>query len=173
MKKTITVTIRLYEDEFATLEEESRKNNMTVNSLGRQIISKHVAWHRYAKDLGYICISKDLMKILFTNNNVLIQTNETGYNTLKNTILMMYGEINISYLLSTFDIWLSASNISFRHTTDFSIEKYVISHSIGENFSSYLDLSLNALLNEIGYTIVNKKIHENSIAFEISKGDNI
>ena len=171
MEKTSIISIRVYENEKRMLLEESRKNNMTINSLGRQIISKHIEWHRYSKDLGYTCITKNLMKTLLTNNNETTNHISTdGYNTLKNTISMMYGEINISNLLTVFDIWLSASNISFRHFTDFNTEKYAINHNMGKSFSMYLNSSLNSILNELEYTIINNKIDENCTTFEISKG---
>lgn len=171
MEKTSIISIRVYNDEKKILMEESQKNNMTVNSLGRQIISKYIEWHRYTKDMGYTSITKSLLQTLFKKENdaTIKIISILTHNTLKSTVLFMYGEFNLSNVLSVLDIWLGACNISFRHFTDFHIEKYVITHNMGGNFSRYLDMSLNSILNEVGHTTKNQINDESHITFEIER----
>lgn len=171
MEKTRILSIRVYEDERNHLITESQKNNITINSLGRQIISKHITWHRHAKDMGYTCVTKSLLESLFKNadKNTINDISENAYTTLKNTILFMHGEINIQNILSVLDTWLSVGNISFRHFTDFHIEKYIISHNMGKRFSEYIEMSINSVLGEAGYTIRNQILDELHITFEIER----
>jgi len=171
MNKTSILSIRIYEDEKNRLLAESQTKNMTVNSLGRQIISKHIAWHRHTKDMGYTCVTKSLLKTLFANTdtNIMNEITANTHTTLKNTVLFIHGEINIGNVLSVLDIWLSACNVSFRHFTDFHIEKYVVTHNMGKRFSEYIDVSLNSVLNEIRYITSNKTIEESRIIFEIER----
>ena len=93
------------------------------------------------------------------------------HNTLKNTVLFIHGEINLSNILSVLDIWLNTCNIPFRHFTDFHIEKYVITHNMGKRFSVYLDVSINSVLNEIRYATNNKIVDESRITFEIERNE--
>ena len=171
MEKTGIVSIRIYENEKNHLNTESQKKNMTVNSLGRQIISKHIAWHRYAKDMGYTCVTKSLLELLFKNadKNTINDISTNTHTTLKNTILFIHGEINIQNTLSVLDTWLDACNISFRHFTDFHIEKYVISHNMGKRFSEYLEVSINSVLEEVEHVISNQTLDELHITFEIER----
>ena len=173
MNNTRILSIRLYEDEKNFLLAESQTKNMTVNSLGRQIISKHIAWHRYAKDMGYACVTKSLVQTLFEkiDDTTVNDISKNTHNTLKNTVLFIHGEINLSNILSVLDIWLNTCNISFRHFTDFHIEKYVITHNMGKRFSVYLDVSINSVLNEIRHATNNKIVDESRITFEIERSE--
>lgn len=168
MNKTSILSIRLCEDEKNNLLAESQTKNMTVNSLGRQILSKHIAWHRYTNDMEYTYVTKSLLKTLFANvDDATIHNIVNTHNTLKNTVFFIHGEMNIQNILSVLDVWLNACNICFRHFTDFHMEKYVITHNIGQKFSEYLEMSINSVLGEVGHSLVNLVVDESRITFEI------
>jgi len=171
LKKTSILSIRLYEDEKTSLNTESQIKNITVNSLGRQIISKHVNWYRFTDDMHYIMITKSSLQILFEKADDIAINNMTSnmHNKLKKTAVFIYGENNIKNILSVIDMWLDACSIPFRHITDFHIEKYVINHNIGKNFSEYLYRLINSALVDVGHIIKNQTIDESCITFEIER----
>jgi len=86
---------------------------------------------------------------------------------MRDAVIYIKKELTITTLLETFDLWLLASHIHFRHVNADDSEKYIIQHDLGAKYSLYLHTAFSAVLSEIGYITMNTKIGDQNLVFEI------
>jgi len=175
MKKSIIMSCRIEEDMKKLLDEESELQQISANSLINKVLKRHFEWERFTQEIGMIYVSKSVFRIILSKldeKDIKLLAASSCRTSLRDATLYIKKEFNVKTILETFDMWLAASHISFRHTTFDNKEKYVIQHELGKKYSTYLHSALGALLSEVNTTIRNPSLNEHSLSFEIEKTPN-
>lgn len=172
MKKSAVISVRVDADIKNKLEIESEMKSMTLNTLIGQIITKHVAWDRFAEDIGFVFLTKPFLRAILLHVPEKEMTNiavTVCRGAIKDATIYMYGELTVETFIKSIDSWLAASHIPFRHITTDDIDKYVIQHELGKEFSHYLITVINAILNEFKFRAAKQELTDQSISFIIDK----
>lgn len=172
MKKSVIISVRVDEDIKKKLEVESEMKSVTLNTLIGNIITKHVNWDKFAEDIGFVFLTKPFLRAILSNiseKEITTIAVTICRGAMKDAAIYMYGEITIDTFIKSLNLWLAASNIPFRHIKENNQERYVIQHDIGIQFSKYLVVVVNAILNELKFGVHKQEVTDQSISFEIVK----
>ena len=171
-KKTKTVSVRVSIEIGNLLEDESKSNGVSINTLINQVLIKHAQWGRFEKELGILHMSKQSAKKLFSaigEDEVKTLAATSCKSMLRDMVLFIKGRVDTNNLLETISIWLSANNTSFRHIKMQTIDRYIIKHDLGRNYSLYLSTTIDLLFNEIDKKIKEVIMREQDLIFEIER----
>ncbi|MCH7559983.1 MAG: hypothetical protein IIC67_01205 [Thaumarchaeota archaeon] len=171
-KKTKTVSVRVSIEIGDLLEDESKSNGVSINTLINQVLIKHTQWGKFEKELGILHMSKQTVKKLFSiigEDSVKTLAASSCKSMLRDMVLFIKGQVDADNLLETISIWLSANNISFRHIKMQTVDRYIIKHDLGRNYSLYLSTTVDLLFNEIDKKIKEVIIREQDLIFEIER----
>ena len=61
---TEDVTFRIPSRSINQLREESKKKQISLNTLVNQIITEHLDWHKYAAQAGFFYIPRSTMSVV-------------------------------------------------------------------------------------------------------------
>lgn len=151
-KKTDVVSIRVEESIKKKLIEESESNNLTLNSLISQIMTKHVNEGTVYRDLGFTSIRKELLKKLFKfipNSDITLMSETTCKDFFKDTTMYLHGRYDLESVMMTLDSWFSASNIPFKKIESGDNIKLIIRHELGSKWVLYFETMIKAVLSEL------------------------
>lgn len=171
-KKTNIISVRVSDQIRTALESESEINSISVNTLINQILSKYIQWDRFTKEIGVMFLTKATFRALLSDideNQLKILASSTCRGAFRDASLFMKGELSINSLIEILDLWLAASNISFRHVKTGNSEKYIIQHELGRKYSLYLGTAISAILSEVGHMVKNETATDQNLIFEIAK----
>ncbi|MGY5148037.1 MAG: hypothetical protein ACW9W4_08570 [Candidatus Nitrosopumilus sp. bin_7KS] len=172
MKKTSVVSIRINDDEKKALEIEGDLTGITLNALVDKIISRHIRWDRFSREIDSVSINKKTLTVLLNSIEPVKLDEICKMNpmiSMKDAILFSKGEFTIDNFLSVFDMWLDTSNISYRHISNSGFDRYIIKHELGHNFSVFLNSLVEKILNELKISLTNIDSNTNHISFEINR----
>ena len=153
-KKTETATFRINQDILEKLRVDSKKEKTTLNSTINNVLSQFVEWYAPAKQAGMIPLPKSLLvKILdYLSDEQIIQVAEYMVkNEIKDILLVLKNEHNISSFMGAVESWAYTSGFPFSHEElSHSIQKYVICHGMGKNWSLYFGTLFTRMFEELG-----------------------
>lgn len=166
------VSIRINDDEKGILSVEGDLEGITLNALIGKIISKHIRWDRFAREIDSVSISKKLLTFLLDS----LDTDEfdqicrvNSIMSLKDAILFSKGKFTFENFLSVFDMWLDSSNISYRHISTNGFDRYIIKHGLGNNFSMFLNSLIEKTLYELNISLTDVDYNPEHISFEMDR----
>ncbi len=171
-KKTGVLSIRVDETIKEKLAEESDFQNMTLNSLINQILTKHVERGTLYKDVGFMSIRKSLLKILFQqiSDSCIEKTSQTsGKEFFKETALYLYGKYDKDSVIKTLDSWFDVSNIPFRTIGNVDGTKFIVHHELGSKWTLYFETMMKAIFDDLNIRSSNYVKTTHSISFKILK----
>lgn len=171
-KKTDVVSIRIENHIKEKLVEESKSNNLTLNSLVGQIITKHVSEGTIYQDLGFTSVRKSFLKILFkciSDPDIIKISEKSGKEFFKDTTIYLQGKYNLESIIKTLDSWFATSNIPFKKIESEEDIKLVIHHKLGSKWVLYFETMMKSVLDELGIKSNSyvKTIH--SLSFRVYK----
>lgn len=169
-KNAKTVSVRIPIEISIALDDESKSIGVSLNTLINQVIIKHAQWERFEKELGILHLSKESAKRLFSTlskEEVITLASSSCKAMLKELTLFIKGQLNIENLIDVISIWLTANNTSFRHIKTSTLERFIIKHELGKNYSTYLGATIQMLFSEINKEICEISINERGLIFEI------
>lgn len=170
-KKTHVIPIRINEYIKKQIDKESEIKQISTNALLNQIITGHVCWDKFTRELGMLSINRGLYEDMFSKINdedVKIIAITSFKSAIKELTTFVYHDFNFNSLTKTMEAWCMSSHIAFKHVNNEKV-KYIIHHSLGEKYSRCLYIALESLLSEIGYKSEESKIEKNNLIFEIIK----
>lgn len=117
-------------------------------------------------------LTKPTFRALLSNigdNQIKILASSSCRSAFRDAALFIKGELTIDSLIGVLDLWLTASNVSFRHVKAENGEKYIIQHELGKKYSLYLSTAVSAILSEVGHIVKNETATDQNLIFEIVK----
>ncbi len=169
-QRSAIISVRVTETVKDKLDVESEMNSTTLNTLVSQILSKHVDWDRFAEDIGFVFLTRQFLRTLldYVDDKAMSTIAvSTCRGAMRDAMLFIKGEINITTFIQALDLWFGASHMPFRHIVNNGSDKYIVQHELGKKWSLYLATVVNSLLGELGYMTKDQKMDEQSVSFEI------
>ncbi len=165
------VSIRIPQKYKEKLIEKAEQENLTINTIVGKMIQDQMDWKEYAESIGFVLVTKALLKLLIedANENKLLKLAQENKSAIKNVIKYVHGEVNLDTFLHTLNLWLSNNHLAHRCTVKNNVLQYVIHHEMGKKWSKYLYHLNNLILIDIGYKIMDEGIEDDTLSFEIHR----
>ncbi len=194
-KKHVHSSIRIEEDVFKSLQRESDRQGISVNSLINKILKNYVTSEMYFEQLGFLLVSKDFLRKTFAElqdeKRISEFGKELGLTVAKEYVSYFFPQLNSNTLAQFLDIWFKrfqscqhrVENI-IRYNDDDDIKNnkdrkqeevqernnqshsFTVNHDINMNFSIALKSILEGLIEPITKSPVKfRDITSNSISF--------
>jgi hypothetical protein len=171
--KSSVISFRIDSKTKDLLEAECALENVPVNQTLNKIVQKHLTWDKFAKEIGLIFISKSIFRNMLaklSDKEIKVLATTICRGTLKDATIFMKGDLNCENFLEIVDMWFTNSHIPFRKIVlENQNKKYIIQHELGLKYSTYLFTAIITLLSELGYSVTNKQLEDNTLIFEICK----
>jgi hypothetical protein len=167
-KKTATMTFRINENVIKILRSESKRNQITLNSLVNQLLKRYVEWDMYQPKVGLIPIAKPIVVELFSKmskEDISTMAKEIGKDVVHDIALFMKNRMDLDSFLSWFERRMASSLTETNHTIQDGYHVYVLKHELGENWSLYHKIVIELIFNEIFNMTVNVTISSTTIRF--------
>ncbi len=139
-RTTDTVSFRVESELRKILEHEAELNGVSLNTLVSQIFSQYVRWWRYVRKLGFLPMSKELLRDLFQSvppEKMEEAARTLGGSSFNEDILFLFRQVNTATVIRFLDLWSSHFD-AFEHTHDGKRHFYTVHHDINANFSQFI-----------------------------------
>ena len=172
LKKTDNVSIRIDSDLSNKLHKKCMEQKISLNTLINHLLEKQVNWHELTTEMGWIPMFRSTFRELSDSisKDMIVKIAETaGLSDLKNSLNYLYGYIELDSILDLFKKRWHNMNVKYREIEVNGKNKIIIQHDLGKNWPYFIVGQMNAILNEIGYRIMNDEYNEQGFSFEIVK----
>jgi len=170
--KSDTITIRLDTERKEKLLEESENKQISLNTLINQVLSRHVEWEEIGFKLGWITLSKRIVKAFASplDKKTILQLAQTvGKTELRNSLQFAYGDINYDNAIALLERWMRNNYLKYSHTFEAGKSKYAVQHYLGKNWSIFFIEVIDSTFQDFGFKLEQKNAEENSCSFDIVK----
>src|SRR5215207_754505 len=168
-RKTSTFTLRIDENIIKSLQNESRLQYISLNTLINKILKRYVEWDSYEPKVGMIPIPKLLVEKLFekrSKQEIIDLAINVGKNELEDILLFMNKKINWILFLDWFEMGLQDSAIKIVHTVEENKHTFIMKHGMGINWSLYHKTIFELISNENSKNPVEIKYNSRIISIE-------
>jgi hypothetical protein len=160
------VTFRIPSRSVNQLRKESKKKQISLNTLMNQIIKDHLEWHTYAGQAKMIPIPRATFSRLldkFTDEELSKFAVPVAEKDLVDVGLLLEGEITIQSFVRRLEKLSRISNFPFRHEITGDTHNFLIQHDMGKNFSFFLKELYRHILEEMFERKLDCTITDNTI----------
>jgi len=147
-ERTDTVSFRIGSGIRLSLEEEAKKNGVSLNTLVSQIFTYHTGWGRYARRLKLIPLSKDHLREIyqFMTKDEIEETARRLAETMgREHILFLFQHIDLSSVMEFIEIWGNHFD-AYEHRYNGKMHFYTFHHDVSLNFSHFIKEYMTSLL---------------------------
>jgi hypothetical protein len=132
------VTFRIPSSSITQLREESKKKQVSLNTLVNQIIKDHLDWHASAAQAKMFHVPRA------TFSRIVDKLTEEELSKFAVTIakkdfvdigLLLRGEFTLPSFLDILENWSRISSIPYKHEINNDVHDFIIQHDMGRNFS--------------------------------------
>jgi len=172
LKKTDNVSIRIDSELSNKLHEKCTEQKISLNTLINHLLEKQVNWHELTTEMGWIPMFRSTFRELsdsISKDKIVKIAETTGLSDLKNSLNYLYGYIELDSILDLFKKRWHSMNVQYREIEVNGKNKIIIQHDLGKNWPYFIVGQMNAILNEIGYRIMNDEHNKQGFSFEIVK----
>jgi hypothetical protein len=153
--KLVHSSFRIEEDVIRSLEVAAQKRGISMSSLVNKILKNYVTSEMYFEELGFILVSKKLLRKIFGElNTKQIEEigKEYGLTIAREYMSYFYPRVNSATLICFLDLWFRRFQ-SYQHRVDNDNDNkrhyYTVNHDVNMNFSLALKFILEGLIEPI------------------------
>lgn len=171
-------SFRIKENVSKALETEAQRRGVTNSSLVNKILEEYLTCDVYFEKLGFILVSKDFLRSVFTRLKEKEQIEEMGRKlgqiAATEYVSFFYPEVNIDTLIQFLGLWFRRFQL-YQHrkssggdgsTNKNKVHSFTINHDININFSLALKSMLGGLIEPIALAPVSfSTVTDGIIAF--------
>jgi hypothetical protein len=156
--KLVHSTYRIKEPIIKILEGEAKKRRITISVLVNNILENYVNSEMYFEQLGFILVSKDFLRKVFSKiekaEDIEEFGQELGLTTAKEYVSYFFPKVNSNSLVQYLDLWFKRFQ-SYQHRIDNDMNdsnnnaerhNFTVIHDINMNFSTALKTILQGLI---------------------------
>lgn len=168
---TDVITIRVPKSLKEQLEKTSKKNQLNLNTLINQILTKKMHWDEQLTKLGWLPFDPFTVRAIidYLTEEELTEVSKLSQKKVIKGIKFIYGDTTIESVADFIDTWLSDANMIFRHTEDSESHRFLVHHELGKNWSIFANKVVVGYIKDLGYQITDMSEKEDSYSFTISK----
>lgn len=169
-ERTVTTSLRISETAYKALQEDAKKQNISINTLANQILLDYAEHDRYLKKYGLLKVITPLWNELLNagSDEAIVRAGKTlGPGALPSTIISMRGELTVPGILDWLKRMGTYSNLcdysEISHEGKISV---TLSHGFGPKGSLLLASYLDSLFKTAGKQIKITQFKD-SVTFEV------
>jgi hypothetical protein len=169
--KTATASFRLDESALTAIQEDAKKQNVSVNTLLNQLVLTYANYDRPMKRFHMIKLPASTLKHLLlaaTNETVVEAGKSTGKDVPKTYIRAKWGDLTIENALNYLKITADYTNLfEYSEVTRGGTVNVTLSHDFGAKGSLFLQRYVQSIFEPLGRP---PKFlpDENAVSFEVS-----
>ena len=132
------ITFRIPSSSITSWREESKKKQVSLNTLLNQILQDHLDWHRYAAQARMFHVPRSTFSRLVDNLTEEELSKFAVIIAKKDFIdigLLLRGEFTLPSFLNILENWSRMSSIPYKHETNNDVHNFILQHDMGRNFS--------------------------------------
>jgi hypothetical protein len=164
------ITFRIPSSSIHQLREESKKKQVSLNTLVNQIIREHLDWHASAAPARLFYIPRTTM------SEILSKLTEEEISELAITIatkevdiaLLLRGEFTLSSYLNILENWSRISSFAYKHEVTNEVHNFIIQHDMGRNYSILVKEIFRYILEEMFKIKLDSTITDNTVIFRFN-----
>ena len=166
--KSEVASFRLDKKLLSTLKNESKKQNLSLNSHVNQILNEHLEWHSTAPKRGQIPTPTSILKNLLKGKSeseirrIATIFAEGQYQENK---LVFYDDADLETTLDGIRIWSKVAGFTFTKKEKTNHIRVGIKHDCGKNFSILVETIIQKMLENLAraeFTITT-----NAVTFQV------
>lgn len=168
--KTTTASFRLDESAFSVLQEDARKQNISVNTLINQLVLAYANYDRPMKRFHMVKVPASSFKHILeaaTDEAIAEAGNSTGKDVPKTYIRVKWGELStenaLAYLRTTADY---TNLFEYSEVTRAGKVNVTLTHDFGPKGSLFLQRYVQAIFQPLGRP-PRFLPDENTVSFEV------
>ncbi len=158
-------SFRIDENAFKQLKKEAAKRGVSVSNIVNTILKNHVAYGMYFEQLGFIPVSKDFIRTIFSKMekgpDIEEYSRDLGNILVNEYASNFFPKLNSETLIQFLDLWFRRFQ-NCHHRIDIVEDNnknthrhtFSINHDINTNFSVVLRRILSGLIEPITKSIV-------------------
>jgi hypothetical protein len=166
---------RIQEQVIKALAEEAARKGISVSNLVNKILKNYVTHEMQFEELGFILVSKDFLRKIFSvvddEKDIQDFGKEFGKTMAKEYVSYFYPQLNSNTLVQFLDYWFRRFQ-SCKHIVENSSDRsqkrhyFTVNHDINIKFSFALKAILEGLVEPVSKTTVEfRDVTANSITF--------
>jgi len=165
------ITFRIPTNSISRLREESRKKQVSLNTLVNQIIKEHLDYHTLAAQAGLFYISRSTVSVILDKLTeeqiseiavpIAIKNEDIG--------LLLRGEFTLSTFLNIIENWSRVTSFPYKHEINNDVHNFIIQHDMGKKYSFLLKGVFTNILEKFE-TKIDFTITDNTIVFKFQQG---
>lgn len=152
-ERTVTRTFRISESAFNALQEDARRQNVSVNTLVNQIILSYANFDRYVKKLNMIKIPRFTLKSIMdaAQDDVIIEAGRlAGIDMPKFLILARDGTLSLESVLSHLKSLADYGNLfEYAESSENGKRIITIAHDLGPKGTLFFAHYVQAVFESI------------------------
>jgi hypothetical protein len=169
--KLVHSSFRIEENVIGALAIAAEKRGDTLSSLVNKTLKNYVTSEMYFEELGFILVSKDFLRKIFSSKIVSDQKHleefgkELGLTVAKEYVTYFFPEVNSHSMTQFLDAWFRRFQ-SCQHRVNGNRHCFSVNHDINMNFSIAMKAMLEELIEPIIKNPVDfKELTSNAIVF--------
>jgi hypothetical protein len=167
---TATASFRLNEGALRVLQEDAKKQNVSVNTLLNQLVLAYANYDRPMKRFHMIKLpASTFMHVLqaATHETIIEAGKSAGEDVPKAYIIAKWGEITTENVLDYLKLTADYTNLfEYSEVTRGGKINVSLTHDLGASGSLFLQRYVRALFDQLG-TPIRFLPEENAVAFEL------
>jgi hypothetical protein len=169
-ERTVTTSLRISETAYKALQEDAKKQNISINTLANQVLLDYAEHDRYLKKYGLLKVITPLWNELLNaaSDEAIVRAGKAlGPGALPSTIISMRGELTVPGILD----WLKRMG-TYSNLCDYSEISHggkisvTMAHGGGPKESLLLSSYLDSLFKTAGVQIKVTQLKD-SVTFEV------
>jgi hypothetical protein len=170
-EQTTTVTFRIKKKIIDSLCTESKKKNISLNTLITQILNGYMEWEQYATVTGMVALPRSVVGELFqrmNENEVVYLAENIGRKAMLDVAFFMNDVGDLNSFLKWFEIRMRNSSVQVNRTVQNNITNYVFKHDMGKNWSLYYKTILEAVMRDLFHNPMKVIASDSILKFSIN-----
>lgn len=150
--RTETATFRFEPKTLASLKQEAKIKNITLNSLVNSVISQYLDWFSDTRNTNHVHLWKLIpVKLLakYSNDEIRSIARAVCETEMKHTLITLKEKYAIIPFFESLQSWLKASNFVYRYEVDGTKHKFVIQFNMSRKWSLFLAEIFKYICNEL------------------------
>ena len=167
-ERLIHQAFRIEENTFKQLKNEAAKRGVSISNLVNTTLKNHMAYGIYFEKLGFIPVSKDFMRTIFSRiereEDIEAYSRDLGNIVVNEYASLFFPKLNRETLIQFLELWLKRfQNCEHRidvidgknnNNNDIKLHTFSINHDINVNLSIVLKRVLAGLIEPITKSVV-------------------
>ncbi|MGI0010965.1 MAG: hypothetical protein ACREAE_06170 [Nitrosopumilaceae archaeon] len=156
------------------LSEDSLNKGISLNSLVNSIFKRYLAWEKYADEIGFIPLSKQAVRLIFSNLDQKTTNKiatDIGRTIPRELTFLMFNRLDFSSIMSMIEISCTRFGILKHDITD-SRHNLTLYHGVSKEFSQYVAWVFESMAEDLSLKLKVNNTDNNMLCIEIEEFNN-